>query len=110
MNRSDIVNQLAARFVHLTKSDTNLAVDAILKAMNDALARGHRIEVRGFGTLTVVRRAPRKGRNPRTGDTLHVPPKRATHFKVGKALRAAIEKTLLEIDQYKQNQLGDAQC
>ncbi len=91
MNRSDIVKHLAVRFIHLTQRDTDLAVNAIVQAMNEALAKGHRIEVRGFGTLTVVRRAPRTGRNPRTGVAVYVPPKRATHFKVGKALRAAIE-------------------
>jgi integration host factor subunit beta len=91
MNRSDLVPLLAQRFAHLTHDDVELAVDAILGAMNEALARGHRIEVRGFGSFTVVHRAARVGRNPRTGDPVLVPQRRVPMFKVGKSLRAALE-------------------
>ena len=96
MNRSDIVKQLAERFLHLTQADADLAVQTILHAMNDALERGRRIEVRGFGTFAVARRAPRKGRNPRTGEPVEVPPSRVIHFKVGKALREAVDQRTLQ--------------
>ena len=91
MNRSDLVKLLAQRFTHLTHHDVELAVDAILGAMNEELARGHRIEVRGFGSFKVVHRASRVGRNPRTGDPVLIPQKRVPMFKVGKSLRAALD-------------------
>lgn len=91
MNRSELVRLIAQRFTHLTSHDVELAVDSILDAMNKALARGHRIEIRGFGSFKVVHRASRVGRNPRTGESVHVPPKRAPLFKTGKSLRAALD-------------------
>ena len=91
MNRSDLVRQIAQRFTNLTHDDAELSVGAILNAMNDALARGHRIEVRGFGSFRVVDRPPRMGRNPRTGAPVAIPKKRSPLFKVGKALRTALD-------------------
>ena len=96
MNRSDLVKLLAQRFTHLTHHDVELAVDAILTAMNDAMMRGHRIEVRGFGSFNVVHRASRLGRNPRTGEPVFIPQKRVPMFKVGKSLRAALECEALD--------------
>jgi integration host factor subunit beta len=87
MNRSDLVAELAARFGQLTQQDTEMAVSAILEAMNNTLARGHRIEIRGFGSFSVRRQAPRMGRNPRSGESVAIPEKRVTYFKPGKALR-----------------------
>lgn len=92
MNRSDLVEELAARFVHLTQRDAELAVKAILDAMNHALARGHRIEIRGFGSFAVNYRPPRIGRNPRSGESVAIPEKRVPHFKPGKALRQAVDQ------------------
>jgi len=61
-----------------------------LDAMSDALERGHRIEIRGFGSFSINHRPPRLGRNPRTGERVHIPERRVPHFKPGKALREAI--------------------
>jgi integration host factor subunit beta len=91
MNRSDLIQLLADRFSQLPQKDTEAAVSAILDTMNNALARGHRIEIRGFGSFTVVHRAPRLGRNPRSGAAVDIPERRAPHFKVGKALREAVD-------------------
>lgn len=91
MTRSDLVEELAVRFGQLTLRDAEFAVKTILDAMNDALARGHRIEVRGFGSFSVNHRPPRQGRNPRTGDSVAIPEKRVPHFKPGKALREAVD-------------------
>ena len=66
MTRSDLVDELAERFGQLTHRDTEFAVKTILDAMSDALARGHRIEIRGFGSFSINRRPPRVGRNPRS--------------------------------------------
>jgi len=64
MTRSDLVEELAARFGQITQRDAEFAVKAILEAMNDALARGHRIEIRGFGSFSVNYRPPRMGAIP----------------------------------------------
>ena len=92
MNRSDLIDELAARFVNLTKNDTELAVKTILDAINAALEAGHRIEIRGFGSISVTHRAARIGRNPRNGESVAIPPTRSIRFKPGKALREAVDK------------------
>ncbi|HRK40033.1 MAG TPA: integration host factor subunit beta [Burkholderiaceae bacterium] len=91
MTRSDLVEALAAKFPQLTQRDADMAVKAILDAMGDALIKGHRIEIRGFGSFTVNHRAPRLGRNPRSGESVSIPEKRVPHFKPGKGLREAVD-------------------
>lgn len=91
MTRSELVDQLALRFPSLTVADTKLAVDAILHAMESALAHGGRIEIRGFGSFALNARPPRIGRNPKTGELVQVPAKVVPHFKPGKELRAAVD-------------------
>lgn len=97
MTRSDLVEQLANRFVQLTHRDTEFAVKAILDAMNDALVRGHRIEIRGFGSFSINHRLPRLGRNPRSGESVAIPEKRVPHFKPGKALRETVDQRTSEL-------------
>ncbi|MDR2129046.1 MAG: integration host factor subunit beta [Burkholderiaceae bacterium] len=92
MTRSDLVDLLAERFGQLTRHDADAAVKTLLDAMSDALVRGHRIEIRGFGSFAISRRPPRLGRNPRTGESVPIPERRVPHFKPGKALREAVEK------------------
>ncbi len=60
--------------------------------MSEALAKGHRIEIRGFGSFSISRRPPRMGRNPRTGEQVLIPEKLVPHFKPGKALREGVDK------------------
>ena len=98
-DRYDLVEELAARFSQLTQRDAEFAVKAILDAMNDALVRGHRIEIRGFGSFSVNYRAPRMGRNPRSGESVAIPEKRVPHFKPGKALREAVDQRTAELTQ-----------
>ena len=97
MTRSELVEELAARFSQLTQRDAEYSVKAILDAMNDALVRGHRIEIRGFGSFSVNRRSPRIGRNPRSGESVMIPEKRVPHFKPGKALREQVDAKTAEI-------------
>ena len=92
MTRSDLVEALAERFGQLTHRDSEFAVKALLEAMSDALARGHRIELRGFGSFTISHRPPRMGRNPRSGEQVAIPEKRVPHFKPGKALREEVDQ------------------
>jgi integration host factor subunit beta len=98
MTRSDLVEELAARFAQLTHRDAESAVKTILDAMGDALVRGNRIEIRGFGSFSVSRRPPRIGRNPRSGESVQVPEKRVPHFKPGKALREAVDERTAQLD------------
>ena len=97
MTRSDLVEELASQFNQLTQRDAETAVKSILDAMNDALVRGHRIEIRGFGSFTINRRPPRVGRNPRSGESVQIPEKRVPHFKPGKALREAVDQGSLDV-------------
>ncbi len=97
MTRSDLVEALSAQFGQLTHRDAEFAVKAILDAMSEALVKGHRIEIRGFGSFTVNRRSPRVGRNPRSGESVMIPEKRVPHFKPGKALREEVDKKTAEI-------------
>lgn len=91
MTRSELVERLAARMGHLSLRDAEQAVRSIFDGMTQALAKGHRIEIRGFGSFSVNHRKPRLGRNPRSGESVSVPEKRVAHFKPGKILRAAVE-------------------
>ncbi len=101
MTRSDLVEELAARFGQLTQRDAEYAVKTILDAIGDALVRGHRIEIRGFGSFSVNRRPPRMGRNPRSGEAVQIPEKRVPHFKPGKALREAVDQRTGASEQQK---------
>jgi len=91
MTRSELVERLALRMGHLSLTDADQAVRLVFDGMSAALGRGHRIEIRGFGSFSVNHRRPRMGRNPRTGESVSVPEKRVAHFKPGKILRAAVE-------------------
>jgi len=97
MTRSDLVEALAGQFSQLTHRDAEYAVKTILDAVGEALVRGHRIEIRGFGSFTVNRRSPRVGRNPRSGESVMIPEKRVPHFKPGKALREQVDAKTAEI-------------
>ena len=97
MTRSDLVEELANRFSQLTHRDAEIAVRAILDAMSEALVAGHRIEIRGFGSFSISHRAPRMGRNPRSGESVAIPQKRVPHFKPGKALREAVDQRTAEL-------------
>jgi len=91
MTRSELIVALAEKNRRLTQADVELIVKMILDAMEQQLSRGDRIEIRGFGALTVILRPPRKGRNPKTGESVFVPAKRVPHFKSGKELRDRVD-------------------
>ncbi len=93
MTRSQLILRLAAQNPHLIHREVELLVNAIFETIAAALARGERIELRGFGSFTVKERAPRVGRNPRTGETVHVAAKLHPYFRSGKELRRRINAT-----------------
>lgn len=90
MLRSELVAKLAAKYPHLQAQDLERVVAIILDEIADALARGDRVELRGFGAFSVRRRDARRGRNPRTGESVAVPAKAVPFFKAGKELRARV--------------------
>lgn len=87
MTKSELISKLAAQNPNLYMRDIETIVETIIEEMSSALERGDRIELRGFGAFSVKERAPRVGRNPRTGESVNVPAKRTPAFKTGKALR-----------------------
>lgn len=91
MTKSELIARLAGRFPQLAAKDADLAVKMMLDAMTEALARGDRIEIRGFGSFALNYRPPRKGRNPKSGEAVDVPEKYVPHFKPGKELRERVD-------------------
>ncbi|MBL6688512.1 MAG: integration host factor subunit beta [Pseudomonadales bacterium] len=94
MTKSELIEKLAASQSQLTAKDMELAVKMILDHMSDALARGERIEIRGFGSFSLHYRAPRLGRNPKSGAPVSLPGKYVPHFKPGKELRDRVNGSL----------------
>jgi integration host factor subunit beta len=87
MIKSELVLKIAEQNPHLYQRDVENIVNAILDTIADALARGDRVELRGFGAFSVKRRDARTGRNPRTGETVSVQEKVIPVFKTGKEMR-----------------------
>ncbi len=87
MIKSELVARLAERHSHLHLRDVERAVSAVFEQMAAAMARGDRVEIRGFGSFSVRLREARIGRNPATGDRVDVGEKVVPHFKAGKQLR-----------------------
>ena len=87
MIKSELIGRIAASNPHLYHRDIERIVNVIFDEIVDALARGDRVELRGFGAFTVKHRPPRSGRNPRTGTAVKVDEKFVPFFKTGKELR-----------------------
>jgi DNA-binding protein HU-beta len=85
MNKSDLVNSIAEKS-GLTKTKSNEVVDVIVSTISEALKSGDKVTLVGFGTFTTTQRDARKGRNPKTGETLDIPAKRVAKFKAGTEL------------------------
>jgi len=106
VTKSELIAALAASHPQLAAIDTDVAVKTILDSMVNALARGQRIEIRGFGSFSLSERAPRVGRNPKTGEQVMVPGKCVPHFKAGKELRERVDEAYAQqqSDAPSQNQ------
>ncbi len=92
MIKSELVLKIAAQNPHLYQRDVENIVNAILDTIADALARGDRVELRGFGAFSVKRRDARRGRNPRTGEAVAVAEKAIPIFKTGKEMRQRLNR------------------
>lgn len=91
MTKSELIDSLFHKHSQLQKADVETAVNTILSGLSNALANGDRAELRGFGTFELNHRPPRKGRNPKTGESVAVPAKAVPHFKAGRELRERVD-------------------
>ncbi len=91
MTKAELVEEVS-KVSDLTKKHSEVIVDTVFQSTIDALHRGEKIELRGFGSFRLRQRESRKGRNPKTGDKVDVPPKRVPYFKPGKELKDLINR------------------
>jgi len=91
VTKSELIESLARQLPHFATKDVELAVKCVIEQMSETLAGGERIEIRGFGSFSLHRRAPRIGRNPKTGDSVSLTAKYVPHFKPGKELRERVD-------------------
>jgi len=94
MTKSELIERIAERQDQLSPKDIELAIKLILEYMSQSLASGSRIEIRGFGSFSIHYRAPRLGRNPKTGESVQLEGKYVPHFKPGKELRDKVNENL----------------
>ena len=94
MTKSELIELIASRQSQLSSKDVELAVKTMIEHMAQALAHGDRIEIRGFGSFSLHYRAPRIGRNPKTGESVGLSGKYVPHFKPGKELRDRVNRSM----------------
>jgi integration host factor beta subunit len=92
MNKSDLVEVVAGKLPNLTARDVEMIVNIIFDGMTESLASGNRIEIRGFGSFEIRTRRARKGRNPKTGESVDLSIRKVPFFKVGKELKEMVNK------------------
>ena len=90
MTKSELIEKLAGKLSHLSAKDVEDSIKEILELMAGSLSKGERIEIRGFGSCSLHYRAPRTGRNPKTGESVELQAKYVPHFKPGKELRERV--------------------
>ncbi|RHW77106.1 integration host factor subunit beta [Colwellia sp. RSH04] len=90
MTKSELIEKLAEKFNHVPAKDVEKSIKEILELMAQSLSKGERIEIRGFGSFSLHYRAPRVGRNPKTGESVELSGKYVPHFKPGKELRERV--------------------
>jgi len=94
MTKSQLIERLADRARHIPAKEVETAIKELLEQMAQTLQRGERIEIRGFGSFSLHFRAPREGRNPKTGETVKLDGKYVPHFKPGKELRERVNDSI----------------
>ena len=92
MTRSELITALAASNPHLSQEHVELVVEAVFGGITAALARGERVELRGFGAFSVRQRSARVGRDPRTGEEVPMDAKAVPYFRVSKDLQARLNR------------------
>ncbi len=91
MVKSELIEVLQKRMPDMMLRDVELALNVILQQMSEALESGERIEVRGFGAFSLRQHPARIGRNPKTGETVHLPSRSVVHFKPGLDMRDRVD-------------------
>ncbi len=91
MNKMDIINKLASD-INVNQKIAKIAVDTIIDSIKKAITNNERVEIRGFGSFTLREYKAYRGRNPKSGETVNVEPKRLPYFKVGKELKEMVWK------------------
>ena len=94
ITRSELIERLAEQQHQLAVKDVELAIKAIIEQMSQSLANGERVEIRGFGSFSLHYRAPRVGRNPKTGESVSLAGKYVPHFKPGKEMRDRVNSSV----------------
>ena len=93
MVKSELITKIASKFEQLSACDIEAGINKILECIGDALTKGDRVEIRGFGSFELRHRLPRNAHNPRTGEKLVTISKYAPHFKPGKEFRNRINES-----------------
>lgn len=94
MTKSELIERIAMRQSQLSTKDVELAIKCVIDQMVEGLAGGERIEIRGFGSFSLHYRAPRVGRNPKTGEKVNLSGKYVPHFKPGKEMRDRVNESM----------------
>ncbi|MBI3804737.1 MAG: integration host factor subunit beta [Nitrospirae bacterium] len=92
MTKAELIEKVAAQYTVLTKRQTEILVNTFFDSIKEALAKGDKIEIRGFGSFRIRHRRMREGRNPKTGSLVTVPAKRVPFFKAGKELKELVDR------------------
>ena len=92
MTKSELIDRVCSRLEYLTRKDAEVAVNTLFDCLSEQIAEGRRVEIRGFGSFGTKSRAARRGRNPKTGETVDVPAKRVPYFRAGKTMREQVDR------------------
>ncbi len=109
LTKSELIERITSRQTQLSPRDVELAVKTMIEDMADTLADGGRIEIRGFGSFSLHFRAPRVGRNPKTGASVELHGKYVPHFKPGKELRERVNNAMWREEQTREGS-GETQA
>lgn len=90
MTKSELIEAVSSKVATFTRKDVEIIIDTLFQSMSDNLASGGKVEIRGFGSFKIKDRNGRQGRNPKSGETISVKPKRVPFFKAGKEIRERI--------------------
>ena len=94
MTKAELVDKIAEKKPGLTRRQVEVVVNTVLDGIKDALSREDKVEIRGFGSFRIRYRRAKEGRNPKTGETVQVPPKKVPFFKAGKEMREMVDGKL----------------
>ncbi len=92
MTKSDLIDRLASKVGNFSRKDIEVIVETVFGSMAESLARGEKVEIRGFGSFKVKQREGRNGRNPKSGESIYIEPKKVPFFKAGKELKERVDK------------------